>query len=1149
MLAVGSPTLRAQEAAPETPPAAAPVESPPTAPVPATVPPPATVLPTAPSAAASGPDVFFLPDAAGNLRRVLGYRYEDFFQSWRAAQNQQDEVRQPEFALIDLRADATAEEEYVSIDLTIEVEVQSNDWVEVPLQLGALIIDSWKIDGEGSRDFILFDPARQGYVAWLQGKPGDRREIELRGKLVVQRDGEGRQLEVELPAAATSHVDFTSSGEVEIESPKLAIHSTVTADDGRYTSQIEGAKGRLALRWGPRVVEQFDRAATLSAGVDATATIDPGRLTYEAIVALRSFGEPLERVRIRLPRGAAAASLPAGAGYELIPIASTSGRNGSSLVEIRFDQPSTTPPPVRLVAEQAGGADAAAPMTATPFEVVGAFRQRNQLAIRINDTLHADFHGEGRIEQIDPLELPENLRTPAPLAAFSGAGADWELSISTQPRQRKVRVTPTYAMNLGSHGATLDVTLDYQFLGGRTFELRADLRGWELTEQPIESGGVVDLTEQHVTPAGVLVLPLKESDLQQTRVRFTLRREAGLGVHDLPLPQLLEAYTLPGVLSVTCDDAWRATVQVENSNGITSAEANGTPNGAPPTGATIATPAAPATVAAEPATTSAAGTPSSTSRRDAAVRRFQTFLDRPRVAVDVSEREQSIVVDSAIEGKLADGRLEVEQRLRYDIAFQPTSELTATVPTALSSNPAFQLLLDGQPLAAAAFEFQTLATKPTATPETARRLIVRLPRPTVGRTVLQFRSTYAIDESQQAGRAKVSLPLAMASSPAATRASITSSAGQPRIALWSDAETEPWRVVAPDSTGVGVDQQPAFMQAAAAKPVGELSLRLEPAAGATPVEVRCDATWVQTWVVGGQRQDRFVYRFRTSAPRIEMVLPDDFEGRPLEAVLDGQVIPADRSGARLTVVLAQGDGSQTHTLELRRHAPQRVSAATALNASFPRMENVQGTRPFYWQLIVPRDMAVATAPAGMNGEYKLGWREWSWGRQPTQGQDQLEEWTDATSAPELPASTNEYLYSAFDSPVVANVQLVRRVWLIIAAGAGALAVGLVALYTNLGRTAGFWLAAIIAAVASLAAYPEAAVLLVQAIFLGGAFTIVSLLTRWLLADVRIRRSAPPAPPSSVASLTATQPWLGERPDDSVVATTSGSTRQVSGTSP
>jgi hypothetical protein len=252
----------------------------------------------------------------------------------------------------------------------------------------------------------------------------------------------------------------------------------------------------------------------------------------------------------------------------------------------------------------------------------------------------------------------------------------------------------------------------------------------------------------------------------------------------------------------------------------------------------------------------------------------------------------------------------------------------------------------------------------------------------------------------------------------------------------------------------------------------------------------------------------------------------------------------------LSVALTPTESRQGHTLELRRHAPQRLAVTAGFGAGFPKLEHAQGSSPVFWQLIVPRDMAVVTTPDGMNGEYRLGWREWSWGRQPTQSQADLEKWTSATVAPELPASTNEYLYSAFDSPPHASVRLVRRSWLIIAAGAGALAVGLIALYTNLGRTAGFWLAAIIAAVGTLAAYPEAAILLVQAIFLGGTFTIVSLATRWLLADVRVRRSSQPAPASSIASLTATQPWLAERQEDSgAVVAASGSTRHIRETAP
>lgn len=1103
-----------------------------------------------PSPDASGPDVFLLPDASGNLRRVLGYRYEDFFNAWRSGQAQQG-VSQPKYVLANVSTSAKAVDDGVNVEVTCDIDLQSSDWVEVPLEMGTLVVSRWKIEGDGERDFLKFDPDAQCFVAWLKGNPGERRTVSLTGHLIVQRDGEGRRIEIDLPTATTSQVEFTASTQVEVESPKLSLFSTETADDGQYTSHIEGAKGRLALRWGPRVIEQLDETASLSSNIDAALTVEPGRLTYEAFVTVRSFGDPLDRVRVRLPQGASLASLPNAAGYEVIPIASAERQSGSSLVEIRFAQPSSTPPPFRLLAEQGVGADPDGPIRATAFEIVGAFRQRSVMAMRVSDLIHADFKSEGRVEQIDPLELPEALQTPAPLAAFVGSGDGWGLQIETQPRQRKVRATPTYVMHLGSHGATLDVTLDYQFLGGRTFELRAKLHGWELSEQPIESGGAVDLVEQHVTPEQILVMPLQESDLPQARVRFSLRREAGLGLHDLPLPELLDAFTLPGVLTVTCEDAWRATVQVENSSGIASAEANG----APPNSATPTTvpPANEVTTQSGPlVSVPVAGAASGGStRRESTVRRFQTFLPRAGVAVDVSEREQAIAVESIVEGSLNGDRLELQQRLQYDIAYQPASELTATVSANLLSNEGLQLLLDGKQLASGSIDILPHSTAAGRSAEGNLRLLVRLPRPTVGRVVLHIRSAYELNADQRTGQAKIASPLAIPDQPAKSRANFSTGHDQPRMALWSDGATEPWLTIAPESTGIGGGggEPPQRLEATASLPVNEIALRLVPLSGAAPLDLRIDGTWMQTWITGGQRQDRFVYRFRTSAPQVELTLPDELEGRPLETILDGQVITADRRGDRLTVALATTERLQSHTLELRRHAPQRLGPSGNVTADMPAFEQAERGGPLYWQLVVPREMAVVTTPEGMNSEYQLGWRDWSWGRQPTQSQTDLERWTGATEAPPLPASTNEYLFSSFDVLDVAVVSMVRRIWLIVGAGVGALAIGLACLYTQLGRTAGFWLAVLIAAAAGITAYPEASVLLVQAVFLGGVFTLVSVATKWLLADIRPRTTSYSAPASSVASLTATQPWLADKHEDSGVSATSGTVRHASEAAP
>jgi hypothetical protein len=142
----------------------------------------------------------------------------------------------------------------------------------------------------------------------------------------------------------------------------------------------------------------------------------------------------------------------------------------------------------------------------------------------------------------------------------------------------------------------------------------------------------------------------------------------------------------------------------------------------------------------------------------------------------------------------------------------------------------------------------------------------------------------------------------------------------------------------------------------------------------------------------------------------------------------------------------------------------------------------------------------------------------------------LERWTGAEQAPTPPASTNQYLYSGFEPPAELQVMAVRRVWLVVAAGLCALGIGLVWLRTRVGRSTIFCAVVCVAAATLLLSYPEAAVLLVQAAAIGVAFTALSALIEWLMADTQQTRPAPTtAVGSSVASLAATQPWVSEHP--------------------
>ncbi|MCC6493533.1 MAG: hypothetical protein IT424_10985 [Pirellulales bacterium] len=1082
-------------------PATSPSESPPEGAAAST----ASVPVVEPDAAASGPDVYLLPDDSGKLRRVLGYRYEDFLEAWQATGAGSGEAAPPAFALskVSVDGDISADSDpSASVTVRVTVALHSSGWVEAPLELGSLIVESVQIEGGGEQDFIRFDPDQAGYSAWLKGQPGENRTVVLSGRLVLQRQGDVRRLAFNLPAAAASELTLRASSAPVVESPEGLLISSVPAEAGRTTVRVQGIKGRVALRWGEPAAEALDDgdAASLQATVDTIVNVEAGRLSYEAFLSL-SGAEPIERVRLRLPPGAAASRPPDAVDYEIVPIAKAAGAEEQPVVELKLAQPATAAAPLRLIVEQDTGAPRGAGLRAAPIEVLGAFRQRGFAAMCVSDQLHAHFASQGRVERIALAELPEGMKAGSPMAAFSTAGSNWYIDVQTQPRQRQIRVTPTYDLHLSGQEALLDVALDYQISGGRTFELQVDLEGWELTEQPIEAGGAVDLAEQHVSPDGILILPLKEAGAEQLRVRFTLRRKAGPGGQNLPLPTASGATALPGALNVSSDEGWLASVQMENSLGIAPLEERA-------------------------ATSDTALETADRNGRGAVSQRLQTYLPAVTVAVDVSKRAQTIETESTVRVSISTGRLDVEQQVQFTISHQPALEIAAKVPNDLLANEGLTLSLNGKPLTSADVEILSLPDGKTEAAAHQMRLAARLGRPTLGRVTLGIRSAVRLTERQAAGSDSIDASLATVPSGGSMTLIATSSLEDVAAALSRASVAAGWVVLdRPETAPSGA--QAAALTAIANKPLSHVGLVLQRAAATEPEPVRVIASWAQTWLAGNMRQDRFVYRIEARGGHVALLTPGEFGNQPLEVLVNGRTTSIDVSQpGRIVVSLPTGEAAKPHTLELRRQSPQQVGSWGRLRTALPRVEGSDGGRPFFWQLIVPRELTAIGEPEGMSAEYLLGWQGMHWGRQPTQSQGDLERWTGAQQAPSPPGSMNQYLYSGFEPPSDVRVLLVRRLWVVIAAGLGALAVGLLWLHTNVGRAPAFWAAICVAAAGLLLSYPEAAVLLIQAAAVGVVFTIVSALTQWLLADARQAPAAPP-PASSVASLAATQPWSAD----------------------
>lgn len=1109
---LGVAAVRAQDDAPEDAPAAIPMTSP---------------------AEADGPDVYLLPDAGGRLRRVLGYRYEDFLQAWEAGAAGLGQAMRPPFSISKVAIDADADaDDAAKIRATIEVSLQQEGWIETPLQLGSVIVSEMKIEDGAKGEYLTVDAARNSYVAWLRGKPGDVRTIVIEGQASVARDGESRRLELQLPSAAASTVRLTTpDGDVIVESPDDALVAAAPAtENGRRTTQIEGARGRFVVRWGPKQSTDSPRFAAIEATVDALVDVSSESTNYEASFRINAFDRPVDRVRIRLPAGATASTTLHGGEYEVVSLGTTAVGEGPgddrAVVEIRFPQPTANPPLVRLAAEQSSGAETAGRHVVElgAFEVIGAFRQHGAVAIRVSDQLYAHFEREGHVERIDPDELPEALASDAVTAAFTASDVDWQVSIHVQPRERRVRVTPQFDLHLGAQGAALGMVLDYQLTGGRTFELRVDLAEWELSEQPIESGGAIDLTQQHVTPEGELVLPLKDSTAEQVRVRLTLRREAGLGVHDLPLPVMLDALTLTGALTVTADDSWRATPDFQRSTGLAPASEAATksnPNG------------------------ESSGALAVDSPRQLPPLQLTTTAPAARLVVDVEMRERQIEARSMIAVRVEEHSVHVQQRLAFDIRHQPAVEIAATVASDLLANEELELLVDGK---AATVDIQPITSSSAANDDARLRLLVRLPRPTQGRVELGIRSVHPLDEAQRTGAAALALPLAIPDQASASIAEIVA-AGPLRVVPWPTGEMEMWTIETADASGAAA--KAGGLRLRSTQPVDELLLRLEPVSVRQANDVRVDANWAQTWFAGGMRQDRQVFRFRATGSELHVQLPDGLGTELVETILDGVVVPAGRlPQGELVVSLPSGGETAAHTLELRTQRAEQLASWGRIEAGFARLTGNPVQSPAYWQVVLPPSGVALGSPGPLAGEYRIGWVGSRWGRQPTQSQADLEQWAGAMRAPAPAPSANVYLFSGFDLPERVEVAVVRRVWIIAAGALAALVIGLIWLHTAWGRSSTFWLAVGIGLAAVMAALPESALIVAQAAAVGAALTMLAAVTRRLVGDRRGVTLAPAAPTSSIMSRPATTAqWYAESKPSSSASIASAPSYRSSGSPP
>ncbi len=1100
----------------------------------------------------AAPDVYLLPDASGKLRKVLGFRYEDFIQAWQRRNEANTAATPPSYVLdaLKISGDVTEADARLRVELTITL--QTEGWVDLPIQLPKFIVQQLTIADQAKGECLVFDKQRHGHVVWLSGEVGQKRKVVLEGLSRLKLNTGSRGVELHLPRATTSQFSLLlPKSAMRLEcSPELAL-STVAPQQGSEEEGIEvqllGQANPLRLNWTPAEETASHQTALVEVTGETVVHLDRRRVSYTAQLQINRFESPLEQIQIRLPPEAKLVEGEVPSEYEIQKIDTPADPKVGQVLAIRRKGPPQATWDLQLVAERpvdASGDTSGDTLewVVEGFEVFDAFRQSGTLRLEVNNQLQAYFETHGEIDQTP---LPKSA-TPSKgrsiLGQFLYTRFPWQVVVFPSPRQKQVRVTPSYQLSFGSGVARLEVEYDYQLSGAPIFLLRLQLHEWELTDAPIESGGLIDASGVLETREGRLILPFVDSFVdsgaQQMRLNLSFRRKIQLGGNTLFLPETLGAFVQDGELLVDSTEALQVTPKLVEMTGLS--------------------------LITNPEEQSATGFVRDESRGNNLLR-LRTFLSQPKFVAEITQRQLEMLATEQTTVDVNQQTVRVRQQIAYQAKYQPVSQLALSLPETLRSNDSLTITLHGEPVPFGLGTFirdePSIRDKPTEGRENnqasesspLRPIIVSLPRPMQNEIPIEIAYELPTPEFAANESTPLLLPLAVPNDLVSSHSAVVRPARPVLVTLNQRSASDAWAVL-PEETSD--ESSAATLRVQTLEKLAFLPLYAEIDATGNEQLATLERAWIQSWIAIGQRQERVVFRFRSPHATAVVQLPADFgssdfdsadlanpEGGPqIEVLLDREPWPYEMlANNRLAVTLPQGGQRLSHTLELRYQQPTSLPSWGKLKSSLPRLECRQASAPIYWQLLLPRGWQVATSPQKLIPDYWLGWKNYRWGRQPTLSQAHLEQITSADSGASPTALSTQYVYRAFEIPIEIEVVVLRQFWLSLACALAAFGMGLLWFYTSLARSGLFWLGLALTLLLGIFTYPEVSLLATQVLLAGGLASFVMNTLRRVFAKDPSTPFPATSYPAGESSIDATETWqpqqLGNVPSTSETTAT------------
>jgi hypothetical protein len=1022
-----------------------------------------------------GPELYLL-DKDGKLVPVPGLTLEQFEEL--LEQHDAERPQRPGFTLSSLSIDGRAEGDRANVQVRCQVKLHTDRWVRVALRLPELVLQGPPAyEGTGEHFLAYEDEGPGGYLLWLRGDADSDHLLSLDGALPLATVADTTRLVFTMPQVTESHLRIVAppAQQLVAGSGAALIDEPIPAADGTGTEfAAHKLEGPCELEWTAATESSPTRPAQLEAVGYLTARCDGQVIRTQAVLSVRSFDREFDVLHVRLPPDARLADGPT-VGYTLELPPADAEPAAARLVTVRFDRPTTGPVELRLTVDQASPvqSDTQASVEVGSFEVLEAVRQRGFLAIRAAPDWQVHWEepaaGAWRIDA-----LPSELQATEVVAGFEYARQPFSIATRVVRREARVQVEPEYVVTVGAEEARLDARLHYDVRGAKVFSLALEARDWV-----IDSVGPENLVDAHgLLPEsdGPLVIPLQRPTSGVMTIEVLGHRALAAGEQrvalDLPVP--LSATTRPATLIVVPEPEVELRPLSEELINLSRQPV-----------------AWPARITVRPRT-------ALFYRADALPARFTA--ERVQHAQRISVSLRSEVHLDAAGGS-------VIQRLRFHIAHRPAGALAVTAPARVAETGPVSFEVDGQAIVGRLEE-----PAGDGAPELLTWRI-ELPEPRVGEVVLSVQYPLAARSPAAETPEALALPLVVPHEGEVT---------ENRLVVLLDGELD---VTCGDAAWHAESDNDSLAPSAALHLTSPratsgiaLKVALRPRLSSQSASV--DHVWLQSWFRHDGRRDRCVWRIRTRADWVEVVLPE--QAASIQVTLDGRVANAQSlENDRVRVALTGAATSGPRVLEVRYHLAGAPAGTGPLELVPPRLADDTWIDRCRWQIVLPSGMHLVGHSEGFVSDHRWRWGPLWWRRQPLHDQRQLENWVGARHDEPLPAEWNQYLLVSTGQPPTLRIDVAGRGSILLVASLASLSLGLLLLYATWARRAAVLLLLFVALVALAVRFPEPAVLLAQSAVFGLGLALVAVALERRLAGRRRRITALPHSSSSIVDRRST----------------------------